>query len=120
MSVSHNFGKQAEALVVDFLKQATYEILETNWRFSHLEVDIIAKKDDFIVFVEVKARHRKNSAFDEIISIKKQKNIISAAEKFLEINDLENELRFDVAFVFKQNNKLIIDYIENAFYGMIE
>ncbi len=120
MSYSYDFGKKAEQKVADFLSEKGYLILERNWRFSHLEVDIIAKDQDFIVFVEVKARKNNYQTFDEIISIKKQKNLINAAEKYLDLKNLDNELRFDVAFVIPKSTKFHIEYIENAFYSMPE
>jgi len=120
MSESHNFGKKAEQHVANFLSEKGYQIIEQNWRFSHLEVDIIAKQNDFIVIVEVKARKNKDLTFDEIITLKKQKNLINAAEKYLEKKDLDNELRFDVAFVSVDKDIYNINYIENAFYSMLE
>ena len=120
MNKSHNFGKEAEQKVADFLSKKGYLILERNWRFSHLEVDIIAKHNNFIVIIEVKARKNQNLTFDEIITIKKQKNLINAAEKYLDKKDLDNELRFDVAFVTIKNSIYEIEYIENAFYSMLE
>ncbi len=120
MSVHNDFGKRAEDFTVEYLLKNNYSILERNWRTSHLEVDIIAKKDLLIVFIEVKARRTKNNIFEEVVSRRKQKNIISAAEKYLEQNDLDNELRFDVAFVYENRGVLAVEYVENAFYGTIE
>ncbi|MEA3451822.1 MAG: YraN family protein [Bacteroidota bacterium] len=120
MSKSHNFGKKAEQKVVDFLTEKDYQILERNWRFSHLEVDIIALHKNFIVIIEVKARKNRDLNFDEIITLKKQKNLINAAEKYLDKKDLDNELRFDVAFVSMKKSTYEIEYIENAFYSMLE
>jgi putative endonuclease len=118
MNKNKIFGNKAEAIATDFLIKKNYTILERNWRFSHLEIDIIAKKDDIISIVEVKARKNNFSSFDEIINIKKQKNLISAAEHYLEIKNFDNEIRFDVIFIFTQNNKIEIKHIENAFYSM--
>lgn len=119
MKSSAKLGEIAEKLSVDFLKQKSYEILATNWRYSHLEIDIIAKKDNFIVIVEVKARKNKYLTFEEIVSDKKQNNLINAAEKYLEKNNLENELRFDLIIVTPQNDKFSFEHIENAFYSSL-
>ncbi len=120
MSKSFEFGKYAEKLAVDFLKSKYYEIIETNWRYSNLEIDIIATKDNFIVITEVKARNNENLNFEEVVTLKKQKNLINATEKYLEINNLDLEVRFDVIFVYKQKNTFKINHIENAFYPLIE
>lgn len=120
MSESYNFGSIAETEVANFLTKKNYKILERNWRFSHLEIDIISKIENFIIITEVKARKNKYLNFDEIISLKKQQNLITAAEKYLDLMELDLELRFDVAFVTTKNSQLQIEYIENAFYSMPE
>ena len=50
-------GEIGENLAADYLKKRGYEILERNVHFSKsCEIDIIAKENDCIVFVEVKTR----------------------------------------------------------------
>jgi len=119
MNYSAKLGQLAEILSIDFLKNNSYEILETNWRYSHYEVDIIAQKDNFITIVEVKARKNPYLNFDEIVTKKKQKNLIEAAEKYLEKKNLDSEVRFDVIMVTFQNGKPSIEHIENAFYSTL-
>jgi hypothetical protein len=53
MSRNQKTGKEGEDLAVRHLEAAGYEILERNWRFSRAEVDIICRKDEILVFVEV-------------------------------------------------------------------
>lgn len=120
MSVSYNFGKEAENFAEDYLKKNDFIILERNWRYARLEVDIIAQKDDFLIIVEVKARTNAHLNFEEIVTIKKQKNLINAAEKYLDEKDLDFEVRFDVIFISKINNSLKINHIENAFYATLD
>lgn len=120
MSISHNFGKEAEKIAENYLRTNKYKILDTNWRYSRLEVDIIAQKDDFLIIVEVKARKNLDLNFDEIVSIKKQKNLINAAEKYLDKKDLDFEVRFDVIMIHKINNKFDINHIKNAFYSTLD
>jgi putative endonuclease len=50
-------GNKGEDLAAQFLRNNGYEILERNYRIRGGEVDIISKKDDFLVFVEVKTRY---------------------------------------------------------------
>lgn len=50
-------GKDAEGLAADFLRKQGYEILERNFLIRGGEIDIIAREDDYLVFVEVKARY---------------------------------------------------------------
>ena len=56
MAIHNITGKEGEELARRYLEANDYLILETNWRIGHLEADIIAYKDNRIVFVEVKTR----------------------------------------------------------------
>jgi len=49
-------GKYGEDLGAELLKNKGYTILERNWRNKFGEIDIIAKKDGILVFVEVKTK----------------------------------------------------------------
>ena len=109
-------GKSAENKSVRLLQSKGYKIIKTNWRYSHLEVDIIAENNDFIVFVEVKMRNNTDLNFDEIVSRRKQRNIINAADKFINKYEIDKEARFDVIIVSPQD----IKHIEAAFYPEIE
>lgn len=111
MNSAHNFGKKAEISAREYLQRKNYEILDTNWRYSNLEVDIFAKKNNFLIVVEVKARKNIYLNFDEIVSQKKQNNLVNATEKYLEEKNIDLEVRFDVIFV--TNSK--INHIKDAF-----
>lgn len=56
-------GNAAEALATEMLRRQGYEILERNWRTKWCEVDIIARKDDVVWFIEVK--YRSTGAFGD-------------------------------------------------------
>lgn len=114
-----NSGKIGEDAVTKFLENKQYEILQRNFHSRWGEIDIIAKKDECIVFVEVKTR--KNTYYGtpaEFVTPKKIKKIIKTAFTYLENTDCD--MRFDVAEVFFRNNKCEINYIENAFGGGYE
>jgi len=49
-------GQLAEAAVADYLLQRGYETVARNWKTPACEIDLVAKKDDVIYFVEVKYR----------------------------------------------------------------
>ena len=54
---NREWGKQAETIAAEYLRAHGYIIRERNWRVGNsIEIDIIAEKDNTIVFVEVKAR----------------------------------------------------------------
>ena len=58
MFVTNPIGIIGEETAIDMLRKQGFSILERNWRCGHLEVDIIAKNRQTIVFAEVKARTR--------------------------------------------------------------
>ena len=47
-----NLGKEGEVIAKKHLESNGYSILESNWRFKKYEIDIIAQKNNTIVFVE--------------------------------------------------------------------
>jgi putative endonuclease len=71
---SQNLGIEGEEIARKHLLKKGYEILDINWRFKKLEIDIISKQADTIVFVEVKTRS--NDVFGDpevFVTKKKQK-----------------------------------------------
>lgn len=119
MANHNDFGKLAEELAENFLVEKNYKILAKNYRYLKAEIDIIAQFENQIVIVEVKARA--TDAFmlpQEAINKKKIRLIVSAANEFLETNNIEFETRFDVISVLpNEKGKLEITHIENAFYA---
>ena len=119
MADHNDFGKLAEELAENFLVEKNYKILAKNYRYLKAEIDIITQFENQIVIVEVKARA--TNAFilpQEAINKKKIRLIVSAANEFLETNNIELETRFDVISVLpSKKGKLEITHIENAFYA---
>jgi putative endonuclease len=109
-------GKTGEELAISFLKEIGYEILYTNLRLEKVEVDIVAKDKNQIVFVEVKTRSSAMVEPEKAVNKSKQKNLQRAAEIFLEERQLKNELRFDIIAIVKQKNNTDIEHFEDAFY----
>ncbi len=56
MGKRQDIGKWSENLAVGFLKKSGYKIIKRNVRFNFGEIDIVAKKDNVLVFVEVRFR----------------------------------------------------------------
>ena len=106
-------GNVGEIKAVNFLKKKKYKIITTNYKNKIGEIDIIAEKDDLIVFVEVK--NRSTFAFGrpiEAVTLQKQNKIKKVAEIFLMINHIQyHNVRFDVIEVFDD----FINHTENAF-----
>ncbi|NPA68085.1 MAG: YraN family protein [Chlorobi bacterium] len=120
MAVHNLLGKEGEDIAVDFLIRKGYKIIERNKRYGHLEIDIIAEHEDMIVFIEVKSRS--GTYFEQpfqAVTLKKQRNIIKAANIYIEENSVDNEARFDIISIVKKDGCFFTEHIEDAFYPML-
>lgn len=98
---SHEFGQWGESVTADHYEAAGFEIVERNWRCKDGEIDLIARRDSIVVFIEVKARtsDRFGTAADAV-GWKKQQKVRSVARQWLARSSCSyQELRFDVAAV---------------------
>jgi putative endonuclease len=121
MAEHNDLGRLGEQLARDFLIAKGYQILEQNWVCGHKEIDIIAMDGKELVIVEVKTRRVTFLVEpEETVDKYKQRFLIWAAEAYIERNNLDVDVRFDiVAIVIDKNNEHRIDHIENAFYPML-
>ena len=81
----HETGIRGEKLAGDFLKKKGYHLLETNYRCRYGEIDIVARKEDCLVFCEV--RTKTTLAFgtpEESISQVKIRHMERAAENYVQ------------------------------------
>ena len=113
-------GDYGESCAVRFLKKQGYKIIEKNFSTRFGEIDIIAKKNEYIVFVEVKLR--KNNDFGGgvcAVDTHKQKRIKKTAAIYLSKFTEEFPVRFDVVVITCSDEKIRkedIEVIENAFW----
>jgi putative endonuclease len=113
-----NIGRDGELIAKDYLIEQEYQVLELNWRDQYKEVDIIAKKDNIIVFVEVKSRTTDYFGRPaDAVNLRKQKLLIQAAETYIENHDISEESRFDIIEVIIDRNFHSINHIVDAFSG---
>ncbi len=114
-------GLLGEELACGLMKDKGYEIVKRNFRFGHGEIDIIARHEGFLVFIEVKTRQNDEWGPPEAaITQAKQKQIIKIAKAYLYINGIsEAECRFDVVAVSLYNlERPVLTHFENAFIEM--
>ncbi len=114
----HNItGTEGEKIAVQFLLNAQYEIVEKNYRYQKAEVDIIAKKESTLVFIEVKTRTTNYFGQPyEHVTDKKQQLMAFAANAYIQANNWKGESRFDVISIIMENNKTSVEHIPDAFY----
>lgn len=116
--IKQQLGNAGESAVTDSLIKDGYTIVARNYRIRGGEIDIIARKDEYLAFVEVKTRKNNLFPLSEVITLSKQKTIIRTAKHFLSTHTqktLDTAYRFDVALV--EGTDLIITYIPHAFAG---
>lgn len=109
-----NIGENAAA---DYLREAGYDILARKYRCRLGEIDIIARDNGVIVFVEVKTRRSKAYGMPaEAVTYSKQQKIINTALCYLNyINDANAALRFDILEVLWSSQCMQYNHIINAF-----
>ena len=116
MAKHNKLGQDGELIAFMVLQRDGFTILETNWRFQKAEVDIIAQKDGFLIFIEVKTRGSKKFGNpSDSIDKKKISLYKDAVEGYLEQYPSELEVRFDVVNIIIGKDETEIEHIPNAF-----
>ena len=115
---THNLlGKAGEDAVAEYLKKKGYDILHRNWRKNHLELDIVAAKDDELIVVEVKTR--RNTDYIEpqdAVNRQKIRHIVIAADAYVKHFGIDASVRFDIITAVGQPGTFRIEHIKDAFY----
>ena len=110
-------GRSGEKKAVEYLKSKGFEILFTNYRYGHKEIDIIARDKNNVVFIEVKAGQSKSFVPPQgWINLRKQKKIVEVATAFLQKYQFPGcDFRFDVIAIDRSSGKEMVEHIQNAF-----
>ena len=112
-------GSWGEEMACQHLISQGYKILKRNFHSKCGEIDIIAKDKNCIVFVEVKTRRNNSCGLPaEAVDVKKQTHLYKTAERYIQENPTEKEIRFDVIEVYARivdGNPVVesINHIEN-------
>jgi putative endonuclease len=116
MAEHNETGRRGEKLAVEFLRGNGFEILECNWRSRHEEIDIIARDRQELVIIEVKTRTAKSFGRpEEAVSLKKQRNLVNAAEDYIKRRNSQLETRFDILSIVFHGERSEIRHIQRAF-----
>jgi putative endonuclease len=111
-------GKLGEKTARKFLKKRGYRIRETGFRCHHGEIDIIAQRKDYLVFVEVRTKTNLDFGTPEesITQAKKEKLIALALTYTSTHQNLPPLWRIDVVAIEldDKGKPRRIEHIENA------
>ena len=116
MAQHNDTGKQGEAEAARYLREKGFDILATNYRYQHAEIDIVAQHGKLLVFVEVKTRT--NVSFgnpEEFVNYTKAKLVMRAAEQYIFAHNWQHDVRFDILAVVINGSEIRIKHVEDAF-----
>ena len=97
MAEHNEFGKDGEDMAAKWLHDNGYQILHRNWRHKQYELDVVALKNNFLHFIEVKTRHFSSFGHPEdSVGKKKFKNLQRAADEYLYLNPGYKWIQFGI------------------------
>jgi putative endonuclease len=113
-----SLGRMGETLAGAFLKNKGYIILERNWHSPYGEIDLIARRNESIVFVEVKTRASTSYGPPEIsITPRKAEHMRNAASYYIQQHpEMNADWRIDLITIrlLSHNTPAMIDHFENV------
>lgn len=116
---SRTIGSIGEQAAADFLTANGYTIMERNYHSRYGEIDIIAKNQEYIVFVEVKTRNETSGYRPaEAVNKSKQKKFARTAMLYLTAYPQNLQPRMDIIeVILTKGTKALgsMTHIENAF-----
>ena len=117
MATHNETGKKGEELASKYLQENGYEIIEKNYRWKRYEIDLIVKKEPFLVFIEVKTKTNTTYGLPEDdVTPKKAAQVIAAAEEYIYETGWKKEIRFDIVAVIIKGDLVQIEHILDGFY----
>ncbi|MGB5107244.1 MAG: YraN family protein [Candidatus Zixiibacteriota bacterium] len=110
-------GEHYEEIAAQHLRGHGYDIIAQNYRSGRNEIDIICRRDNQLIFVEVKS-----SATDSFgdaaykVNLTKQQSIIAAAQGYIQNANVSYEsYRFDVIVIVDDRGEVALEHREAAF-----
>ena len=115
MAEHNDTGKWGERIAREELTSKGYGLVEWNWKSGRYELDIIAMKDDRLVFVEVKTRATADYDPYHAIDRKKMARLIAAAQVFMYERKFHHDMQFDVIIVIGTPENYTVEHLPDAF-----
>jgi putative endonuclease len=110
-------GEYGEILARQYLEGQGIRVLETNFRFHHGEIDIVAEEGDVLIFCEVKIRFSGTFGPPELaVTAQKQRQIRKIAGAYLLLHRIRDRVcRFDIVAIRVEGDEVRINHIRDAF-----
>lgn len=120
MATHNKLGINGEDIAAAYLVRCGYSVLDRNWHSGHKELDLIARKDDELVIVEVKTRSSTDYGTpEEAVDSRKIRRIVSAADAYVRLKALDLHVRFDIITIVINEGEPSVVHIEDAFFPPI-
>jgi putative endonuclease len=112
---NQKIGNWGESVTAGYLEERGYSVVARNIRTPYGEIDIVAQKDGFTIFVEVKTRTSSSLGPPEIsVTPRKQEHMLAAAEHYASENEIDNWQIDVIAVEGKPGNQPDFTHFENA------
>lgn len=114
---THRIGSWGERIAAEYLERCGWRIIDRNFRVGRKEVDLIARREGVLAFVEVKTRRSLNFGHPlSAVAARKRHTIRQVAEGWVaRFGERDLEYRFDAVSVERRGaGKLSIQHVENA------
>jgi putative endonuclease len=114
---AHNqrIGQWGETIAADHLSAQGCEIIARNVRTPYGEIDLIARRADVIVFIEVKTRTSASFGLPEVaVSARKQQHMLAAAEHYAAEHEIDHWQIDVISVEGKPGTEPVITHFENA------
>ncbi len=114
----HRLGVEGEEAAIAHLRERGWQVLDHRFRMGRLEIDLVARREGIVAFVEVKTRI--GSGFGsplEAVTWRKQREIGRVAQAWVDRRGVGGETyRFDVIGVtLSRGGRRVIQHVEDAF-----
>jgi len=109
-------GNWGEEYSVGYLQKKGFQVVERNYRFQKNEIDIVVKHGSELIIVEVKTRQTAEIGEPwRAVTKAKQKQIIKVADHYVQANQFDMNVRFDIISIVHNSYRTEIEHIEGAF-----
>jgi putative endonuclease len=119
MSDKTEIGRHGENLAAKFLEEKGFTVAARNFRYGKAEIDLIVRRDEWLLFIEVKTRSTVTYGQPEdFLTLQQIKRIFDAAEEYIYRIDWQGHVRFDIVSIQLGGqilgDEVLIEHLEDA------
>ncbi|MBQ8099496.1 MAG: YraN family protein [Bacteroidaceae bacterium] len=116
MAQHNDTGRWGESMAQRYLLLHDYHIRHVGWHAGHCEIDIVAEKLGYLIFVEVKTRSNDRFALPEsAVDRTKMQHLLRAARNYVAFYHLEMPHQFDIISIVGTPDAYRVTHFKDAF-----